>query len=206
MVRVAVTDPDPRVLPAAPAAELRAQAGAATPGEASAPMGGEQQHLGVTLSRVEWRSEITVRSQGVVGGPVCALPAELRLTLVHAEHSIRIARELPRDGCLAREVLAHERRHVAVNRRTLQEAAGALHTVARRWALRAEARAADVAAAAAALQDQLQAEVAPVLERLRAAREAGHDRIDTAEEYRRLGRICPEDQRRLRALIGGRAG
>jgi hypothetical protein len=196
-VRVILQDPEPRVLRPLPAAELRAlgHEGEAADGD------GHLHHLGITLSRVEWRSEITVRSQGIVGGPVCALPAELRLTLLHAEHSIRLARELPRRGCLAREVLAHERRHVEVNRQTLREAASALRSVARRWAARAEVRAADVSVAAAQLQDDLEAAVEPILARLRAAREAGHAAIDTTAEYQRLGRVCPADQRRLRGVL-----
>jgi hypothetical protein len=194
VLRVSVQDPEPRVLPPISAAQLRTQAGGP-----EGPL--DLHHLGLTLSRVEWRSEITVRSQGQPGGPVCGLPSEVRLSLVHAEHSIRLARELPRDGCLAREVLAHERRHAEVNRRTLREAAEELRATARAWADRAEARAADPGRAAVALQDDLAQAVEPVLERLRAAREAGHGAIDSAEEYRRLGRICPEDQRRLRSAL-----
>jgi hypothetical protein len=195
--RVILQDPDPRVLQAVPAAQLRAQAGV--------PEGhAHLHHLGLTLSRVEWRSEITVRSQGLQAGPVCAVPSEVRLSLIHAEHSIRLAREIPREGCLAREVLEHERRHVEVNRRTLREAAEALRAVARDWAARAEVRAADPAAAATALQEDLSDAVEPVLARLRSAREEAHGRIDTEAEYARLGRVCPEDQRRLRGVLGGR--
>lgn len=194
VLRVTLQDPEPRLLPPVPAAQLGAQSGAQ---EAQAHL----HHLGLTVSRVEWRSEITVRSRGAAGGPVCGVPAEIRLSLVHAEHAIRLAREIPRDGCLAREVLAHERRHVEVNRRTLREAAEELRGIARAWAERAEARAADPGQAAAALQDDLSAAVEPVLARLRAAREAGHAAIDTPEEYRRLGRVCPGDQRRLRATL-----
>jgi hypothetical protein len=191
---VEVTDPEPRLLPPVSATELREETDA--PVDDSFP-----HHLGLTISRVEWRSEITVRSRGPSGGPVCGVPSEVRLRLIHAEHSIRLARELPRGGCLAGEVLAHERRHVEVNRRTLRDAAAELRTVARNWAARAESRAPDVNAAATALQDELTRTVEPVLERLRAAREAGHAAIDAPEEYRRLGRICPEDQRRLRAAL-----
>jgi hypothetical protein len=193
---VEVSDPEPRLLPPIPAAELRLEVGAPVDDPFA-------HHLGLTVSRVEWRSEITVRSRGPQGGPVCAVPADIRLQLLHAEHTIRLAREVPRNGCLAREVLAHERRHVEVNRRTLREAANELRGVARAWAARAESRAPDVNAAAVALQDELSQAVEPVLERLRNARTAGHAAIDTTEEYRRLGRTCPEDQRRLRAALRG---
>ena len=197
MLSVSVSDPEPRVLPALPSARLRELA------EWSETEGAlPSHHLGLTLSRVEWRSEITARSQGPAGGPVCAVVAEVRLQLVHAEHTIRLAREVPRGGCLASAVLAHERRHAELNRRTLREAAEGLRSVTRAWMMRAEARAADASAAAIALQDQLTAAVEPVLERLRQSREAGHAAIDTPEEYRRLGRVCAEDQRRLRRVLG----
>jgi hypothetical protein len=199
VVRVRINDPDPQILRPLPAADL--QLLARQPDAEAAEVPSHTHHLGLTVSRVEWRSEITVRSQGRSGGPVCAVPVELRLTLLHAEHVVRLARELPPGGCLAQEVLAHERRHVAVNRRTLQEAGTALGTAARRWAARAEARAVDVAAAAALLQDDLEAAVEPVLASLRAARDAGHAAIDTPAEYARLSRICPTDQRRLRGAF-----
>lgn len=191
---VEISDPEPRILPPVRAVALGAEAGAAAGGEFP-------HHLGVTASRVEWRAELTARARGPEGGPVCAVPTVIRIRLDHAEHTIRLARELPRDGCLARAVLAHERRHAELNRRTLRAAGDELREVARAWAAGAEARAPDVGAAAVLLQEDLGRAIAPVLERLRQAREAGHAQIDTPEEYRRLSRICPEDQRRLRVAL-----
>jgi hypothetical protein len=193
-VSVDLVDPEPRVLPPIRASALRAEAG----GEED---GLYPHHLGLTVSRVEWRSEITVRSRGPQGGPVCAVPAEVRLRLVQAEHTIRLAREVPPGGCLAGEILAHERRHAEVNRRTLREAATELRGVARAWAARAEMRAPDAGAAAISLQDQLGDVLQPVLDRLRAAREAGHELIDSQAEYQRLSRVCPGDQARLRTAL-----
>ena len=200
MVSVEVVDPEPRTLPPLPAQQLRAEVGGHF--DPAFP-----HHLGLTTSRVEWRSEITVRAQapaGGRGGVVCAVPAELRIRLVHAEHSIRLAREVPPGSCLAAEVLAHERRHVEVNRRTLRDMATEVRMIARNWAQRAETRAPDVNAAAVALQQELAWVLEPALERLRVTREGAHAAIDSTEEYRRLSRVCPEDQRRLRqALRGG---
>ncbi|WP_237214176.1 hypothetical protein [Falsiroseomonas oryziterrae] len=193
-VTLDLVDPEPRILAPLPARQLRAQAGGTS--DTAFP-----HHLGLTVSRVEWRSEVTARARGPADGPVCAVPADVRLRLRHAEHSIRLAREIPPGSCLAEEVLAHERRHAEVNRRTLREAATELRGIARAWAARAEARAPDVGIAATLLQDELAALVDPALERLRAAREAAHAVIDSPAEYRRLSRVCPEDQRRLRAAL-----
>jgi hypothetical protein len=195
-IQVEVADPEPRLLPPLRAAALGVEAGGTAGGEFP-------HHLGVTVSRVEWRAEITVRGRGPEGGPVCAVPTAVRIRLAHAEHRIRLAREVPPGGCLAKEVLAHERRHAELNRRTLHAAAEELRGAARAWPARAETQARDVGAAALRLQDELGGAIEPVLDRLREAREAGHAVIDTPEEYRRLSRICPEDQRRLRAALRG---
>jgi hypothetical protein len=200
LLRVTISDPDVRLLPPVSAEQLRRLA--EVPEEAAHAPGQILHHLGLTMSRVEWRSEITVRSQGLPNGPVCGVPSEVRLSLVHAEHSIRLAREVPRNGCLAREVLAHERRHAEVNRRTLRQAADAMRSVGRAWAAQAEAQAPNAARAAQALQDDLTLALEPVLAMLREARQHGHDEIDTPEEYRRLGRVCPADQRRLGRSLG----
>ncbi len=194
VVVVELVDPEPRLLPARPARELRAEAGGSA--DTAFP-----HHLGLTVSRVEWRSDITVRSRGQHGGPVCGVPTELRIRLLHVEHSIRLARELSPGGCLANAVLAHERRHAEINRRTLREAAAELRGTARAWAARAEARAPDVNSAAVELQEDLVRVLEPALTRLRTAREAAHDAIDTPQEYGRLSRVCPADQRRLRAAL-----
>jgi hypothetical protein len=187
-------DPEPRILPPVPAETLRREAG----GHDDGPF---PHHLGLTVSRVEWRTDITARSRGTSRGPVCAVPAEVRLRLLHAEHTIRLAKEVPAGGCLAREVLAHERRHAELNRRTLRDAAAELRIALRAWTNSVEMFAPDVATAAQLMQEDLSRALEPALARLRAAREEGHAAIDTAEEYRRLGRVCPTDQRRLRAAL-----
>jgi len=157
-------------------------------------------HLGLTTSRVEWQSEIETRYREA-GGVVCAVPARLALSLVQTEHLVRVARELPEGGCLYREVLAHERRHVAVNRRTLRVAADRARGAATAWAARAEGRGPTLEAAMAGLQQGLKRALEPSLAAMRRAREAGHRGIDSASEYERLARVCPGDQQRLREVL-----
>ena len=76
---VEVQDRAPRILPPVPARALRAQAGGAVDGAFP-------HHLGLTVFSVESRSEITVRTQATEAG-ACALPAEVRLSLVQTEHT-----------------------------------------------------------------------------------------------------------------------
>ena len=194
-IRFELEDPEPRIEPPVPASALAAQDGPAPSGH---------HHLGLTTSQVAWRTEMSLRLQPRPGGVLCAVPTEMRLRLVHQEHAIRLASELPRGGCLEREVLAHERRHADVNRRTLRDAATELRRTAEAWAMRASTQAGTAEEAGEALQRDLQEAIAPVLAQLRAAREEAHDRIDSEEEYRRLGQVCAEDQRRLQDALGRR--
>ena len=131
-------------------------------------------------------------------GRFCARPERVSLRFRHAEHAVRIASELPRGSCLYRETEAHERRHVAVNRATLRRAAAGAEAAVRGWAASAVGRGDTEQAASAALRDGLRRAIAPAVEAAQAARDAAHRRIDRPEEYRRLGRVCPEDQKALR--------
>lgn len=203
MVRLRVVDPAPVVSTALGTAALEAETGQ--------PHRPETHHLGLTTSRVEWHSEIETRYRETAGG-VCARPMSVLLTLVQTEHMLRIAAEIPPGGCLWQEVERHERRHVAVNRRTLQAAGAGAEAAARAWAARTASRGRTLDEAMAALQAGLRRAIEPALAGMRAARGALHLAIDSRAEYRRLSEACPADQRRLRDRLrapasgGGRHG
>jgi hypothetical protein len=196
-VRLSLRDPEPVLSHELGVDALHAQTGR--------PRSATVHHLGLTTSRVEWRSEMDARTATTRRGGVCAVPDRLVLTLAQPEHRIRIAREIPRGGCLFREVEQHERRHVAVNRRTLREAARRARRAAEAWAAKAEGRGATEQQAMAALQSGLRRAIEPALAAMRAEREAAHRAIDTGAEYRRLARVCPEDQRVVRERLRAKA-
>ncbi len=162
-------------------------------------------HLALTTSRVEWHSELNAHvSRHHAGrGRVCAVPAEVVLTLVEAQHRISIAAEVPANGCLWREVLAHERRHAAANRASLAVAARTARSAANGWAERASGHGATEEAAMAQLQAGLRRAIEPSLAAMRAARARAHAQVDTPGEYRRLATVCPADQARLAARLRG---
>jgi hypothetical protein len=187
-VEVALHDPEPALDHRSGMDALRAAA--------DAPRSAAHRHLGVTTSRVEWQSEIEARVASA-SGRVCARPERVSLNFRHAEHNVRIARELPRGSCLFRETEAHERRHVAANRETFRRAAAEAEAAARRWAASAVGRGATEQSAMAALREDLRRAIAPAFEAMQAAREAAHRAIDRPEEYERLGQVCPEEQKAL---------
>ena len=187
-IEVTLDDPEPSLDLDAGMDALRA--------EADAPRSAAHRHLGVTASRVEWQSELEARVASS-SGRVCARPERVSITLRHAEHSVRIARELPRGGCLFRETEAHERRHVSANRATLRRAAAEVEAAARSWAASAVGRGATEQSAMAALRDGLRRAIAPAMDAMQAARDAAHREIDRPEEYRRLGSVCPDEHRAI---------
>jgi hypothetical protein len=191
-VRLSVVDPEPVV-----SRELGVDA---LHGETGEPRSDTLHHLGLTTSRVEWHSEIETRYRSGRGG-VCARPAEVVLNLVQTEHMVRIAREIRPGSCLYREVRAHEQRHVAVNRRTLQSAATRARSAAEAWAQTAQGRGATLEDAMESLQRGLHRAIEPALEAMRNSRDAGHRAVDTESEYHRLSRVCPADQRVLREVL-----
>jgi hypothetical protein len=152
---------------------------------------------GGVAERVEAR--LSVRPPGGVLRPA---GAGVRSTLRHAEHRVRIAGELPRGSCLYRETEAHERRHVAVNRATLRRGRAEAEAAARRWAAFAVGRG-HGAIGLAALREDLRRAITPAID---ASSGAGRraPRIDAPEEYERLGRVCPDEQRGWGS--GGRRG
>lgn len=209
-IAISRDDPEP-VVSAVPMAALRGQMEAMAPrGPAAqrthdaqrtpATQRAHDEHLGVTASRVEWRMELAARYLREPDGRVCAVADRVTIVLAHVEHAIRIAEEIPPQGCLWHEVLAHEQRHVVVNRTTLAQAEQALRGAVTEWARRASVRAANAGEATGQLQAGLRQAVEPHLAAMRRARLEGHGRIDTAAEYDRLARICPGDQRRLPRL------
>jgi hypothetical protein len=160
-------------------------------------------HLALTTSRVEWHSELNAHvSRHHSGrGRVCAVPAEVVLTLVEAAHRISIAAEVPPSGCLWQAVLAHERRHAEANRASLGVAARTARAAATSWADRASGHGPTEETAMAQLQAGLRRAIEPSLAAMRAARARAHARIDTPVEYQRLSTVCPADQARLAARL-----
>jgi hypothetical protein len=189
---LAVVDPEPVL-----SNELGVDALHAETGQ---PRSATLHHLGLTTSRVEWQSEIETRYRSTDGG-VCARPAAISLNLVQTEHLVRIAREIPGEGCLWREVASHERRHVAVNRRSLRQAAAQARAAAEAWGARAEGRGATLDEAMAGLQQGLRQAIEPALAGMRATRDQAHREIDSPAEYERLSRTCPRDQKVLRDAL-----
>lgn len=196
-VELVVDDPPVTQDFSQPFAALHRRTGARPPD----PRGG-QLHLGLTIVGLAFNSEINFEMTSGLAG-VCLRPRTIRLTLRHSLHQVMIASEVPRGSCLFQEVLAHEMRHVAVNRQTLATYAPRVREAAVQWAAGAVARGGDAQMLAVSLRDQLGAAVKPVLDRLNATRRSQQAAVDSPEEYRRLSASCFADHVRIRSQLLG---
>ncbi|MGH7033173.1 MAG: hypothetical protein ACREFL_05540 [Stellaceae bacterium] len=131
-------------------------------------------------------------SEGVTGGD-CAYPQAVAISMTLAQRVIHVAREFSgTEPCVYREVLDHERRHVALDDRLLAAEKTALaSTLPTRLADLDGVWGKNAAAARSALSTRLQADVQILQDDIEAKRHAAHAaQIDTFDERHRLANAC----------------
>ncbi|AWK87196.1 hypothetical protein [Azospirillum thermophilum] len=164
----------------------------AMPGRAPGPAGVSQGHvLGLTQARYGEQSQLSAIFQAMPDGTVCAQPRALLVNFGIQQHVVLVARELPPDSCIYREVLAHEMRHVAVDQALVREfapivrrrlddalaAAGPVHARSQQQAL-------------AAIRRPVEAALRSTIQEFGRERDRRQAEVDTREEYERVSRAC----------------
>lgn len=186
-IRITIEDPEPTIDLSRDVAGLHAVTGRPPP----SVLAGASNTLGVTSVRMAWRADLDTAERGG-----CARPRAVRVVLRHSDHVVRIAREVGK-ACLFDQVMAHEQRHVAVNRAALTGAEAPLRAALGEWWSGAGAASRDV------LRQSLRQVLDRTMEEVVARRDSAHAAIDNPMEYRRMSRVCPADQVRLRAALRG---
>jgi hypothetical protein len=124
-------------------------------------------------------------------GQGCVAITSAQITLTFANPTIYMARELPRGSCIYREVLAHENRHVAVDKQLSSE-----YEYNLRNRVEAELRTIgilrgnSVEHASSQLQTLVQARLQPIFAEFIAERERRQALVDSADEYERISKSC----------------
>jgi hypothetical protein len=165
---------------------------AGVPGRRPGPAGSARGHiLGLTQARYGERSKIGAVFQPIAGGTICGSVKSLAITFGFQERTVLVARELPDNSCIHREVLEHEMRHVAADEALLRDFAPLLKrrmeaVVARVGAVRARSQ----EQALAAIRRPLDAEMRALFREFGQKRDQAQRRIDTVTEYDRVARSC----------------
>lgn len=140
--------------------------------------------IGLTLTELEFRMNISVNTMPRKGRGHCATMAEVKSSLGYDKITIYIAKRYPKGSCQYLSVLAHENEHLAIFRDTLAVYAP---RVERRLTAAASAikpvLAATPARAAAKIQKTLQREMEPLFKEMNRRLDSENDRIDTPQKY-----------------------
>jgi len=149
--------------------------------------------VGATLSNLLIVGVASSRVAPAIGGGSCAYPQQVSLVLALGERVIHVAREFRgTEPCVYREVLDHERRHVALDDKLLSEEKAELPAaLPARFADLDGVWGKDEHAARGALQTRLQADTQALQTEIEDKRHAAHAaQIDTFEERHRLENAC----------------
>lgn len=149
--------------------------------------------------------EINVQLAGYTTRPpvVCGALAQVTVVMGFRETEIVIAREAAADACVYAEVLAHERRHVEVDRAILAAHAPRIQArIAEAARQIGTVRAGTPQAVSDTLMRRLQTALQPGLAEMRADRTRRQRAIDTPQETARVSESCGGAvQRMLRTVL-----
>ncbi|WP_374384712.1 hypothetical protein [Dongia sp.] len=155
---------------------------------------GDRSIYSMGLTRTEWSTSASIRMQGrPYKGGYCWSIVALEMTLIE-QPTISIAKEIDRDSCSWKAVLAHERKHVAYNKRQ-REALQAVLPGKLQPALSGAETFKSSKDASASFTALAKKALEPLLKEASVRHQREQKRvIDTEAEYARVDAACPEDE------------
>jgi hypothetical protein len=149
--------------------------------------------IGLTLTELKFRMNISVSTVSRSDGRHCATVAAVKATLGYEKITVHVDKRYRRGSCQYRSVLEHEKEHVSIFRGVLD-----------RYAPKVERRLVQAATglkpitagspqqAANKLQNALQRRVEPLFKEMNRTMDRENDTIDTAANYKREQARCPK--------------
>lgn len=161
------------------------------PGRAQSPAGWRAgRALGLTAAQFTAQSRFQLVFQAEPGG-VCGSVRTLTIHFGYARRTVYIARELPPQSCIYREVMAHEMEHVAIDDRVLEEFRPRLRQQIQGLVDQLRpVRGRTPDQVARTLQRSVETVVNRSMEEFGRERDRRQARLDTAEEYTRVSQAC----------------
>lgn len=160
--------------------------------------------LGIATARPGYSARFESSTLTFPSGQVCGRLSKVDIEIFLDETAIYIAREIPANSCVYREVLAHENRHVTVDYALLQEWKGRIQ----REIKQGTERIGYVnGVTASGVADEIKRQLQPVFERsvnaMLVERITRQGWVDTPQEYERVSRACNgESQKYVRQAFG----
>lgn len=147
--------------------------------------------IGLTLTELEFRMQISVNTLGGADKTYCAVLSAVDATLGYDKITVYVDRRYPTGSCQHQSVLDHEHLHLAVFRDTLAVYAPKVEQRLTEASLRLKPVTARTAEQAAAkLQKALQREMEPMFNDMNRRLDAENARLDSKDNYLREQSRC----------------
>ncbi len=147
--------------------------------------------LGLTVTDARYDMNVEALVSTLSDGTICAALKELTVHVRFADVKVHVARELPYGSCIEHEVLAHENRHVAVDRDLVQGWQPNLQQAVEKAARNLGSLTVTSARnGPAALGDRLKPALESAMNQLLAERARRQAEVDSPEEYARFSHVC----------------
>ncbi|MEN0036332.1 MAG: hypothetical protein AAGC78_04660 [Cellvibrio sp.] len=149
--------------------------------------------LGLTLAQLSWEYNVMYRSFQMLEPNIhCARP-EIKVDMVVINHTVYIAKELPRGSCEYEVIREHEYRHVKINEENFKNYAKKLADDFQKE-FNSKIYYGPLDVVDKAIKDEMQKYWGPFIERTTKKLEKDghnlHKSIDTPEEYARIPSMC----------------
>lgn len=159
-------------------------------GRHSRPVAGWEP-IGLTLAELGLSVAVSVRSELLADGRFCTTLNAVEAVVGYDVIDVYIAREYPRGSCQYSVILDHERRHVVVFQSTLDEYVPRLQRLLEDESAAVEPVVGrDRGRAARKMQDDIQAAVKDLLERISNTLDRRNAALDTNNRYREEQKQC----------------
>ncbi len=194
--------PDFTVSHEKPSAHIRNSEGSKTRKERT-PLGLTSVKMVKVVNRLTWK-QVTL-DQGI-----CLRPSAILAKVGYESRIIRIASEIPRDSCLYKEVLEHEKRHIDISAKALAEYTTNLSDDLAKFvdtfpsALIANGNNDEIRELKERQQQDVMKFVVNYMANFRQIYENSQIMIDDNKEYERLGSVCNGAAKSLRNDLGAK--
>lgn len=148
--------------------------------------------LGVTYAETKFNLSAGSRVRAESDGSYCVALAELTAEFGFERMEVYIAREFAYGSCQYNAILDHENQHVSINQAVLEDFAPLVRAALEREVAKlTPVRVADASDGVNLLLTRLQARLDGLAKAFHDQRDARNAAIDTVENYRALGELCP---------------
>ena len=152
---------------------------------------GKWKILGLTQTEFKYTLKTSAKIKKITGGSYCAYPASYDLEIGYTDFVVYIDRKYRPGTCEYQAILKHENSHIAIYKNYLKRYLPDIKRRVRTAALSVQPVVVSTPDQGTKfIQEQVQRQIRPLIERLNREADYSNARIDTPESYRKIQLLC----------------